>query len=409
MGSIKELQSVEIAKIKPYKNNAKIHGKNQLKKLQESISEFGFLTPCLIDQDFNLIAGHGRVEAAKALGMKEVPCVYIENLNETQRRAYILADNRLGELGEWDMDLVNAELEDLADLNFDINLTGFSVQDFDSSWFKEHNRNDAEKQEGNEEYNSFLDKFEIEKTTDDCYTPDNIYTAVADWVAEEYGLKKELFFRPFYPGGDYQNESYKGKIVVDNPPFSILSEIEQWFNDHDVKYFLFAPNTSNFPSKRKCCAICTGVGITYENGAQVLTSFVTNLENLAARTAPKLYQMINEANIENTKGREMPHYEYPDEVVTAAMLSYLSKYGIDFKLSYEDSSEKIGMLDCQKECGKGIFGGGFLISEKAAAEKAAAEKVITYTWELSERERQIVKSLSKPKGERDDAKEKRGT
>ena len=132
MGSIKELQSVEIAKIKPYKNNAKIHGKNQLKKLQESISEFGFLTPCLIDQDFNLIAGHGRVEAAKALGMKEVPCVYIENLNETQRKAYILADNRLGELGEWDMDLVSQELQTLSDSGFNLELTGFTFDDITS-------------------------------------------------------------------------------------------------------------------------------------------------------------------------------------------------------------------------------------------------------------------------------------
>lgn len=132
MGSIKELQSVEIVKIKPYKNNAKIHGKNQLKKLQESISEFGFLTPCLIDQDFNLIAGHGRVEAAKALGMKEVPCVYIENLNETQRRAYILADNRLGELGEWDMDLVSQELQTLSDSGFNLELTGFTFDDITS-------------------------------------------------------------------------------------------------------------------------------------------------------------------------------------------------------------------------------------------------------------------------------------
>lgn len=130
MGNIKELQSVEIARIKPYKNNAKIHGRNQLKKLQKSISEFGFLTPCLIDQDFNLIAGHGRVEAAKALGMKEVPCVYIENLNETQRRAYILADNRLGELGEWDMELVESELRELEELDFDIDLTGFDLGDF---------------------------------------------------------------------------------------------------------------------------------------------------------------------------------------------------------------------------------------------------------------------------------------
>ena len=127
MGSIKELQSVEIAKIKPYKNNAKIHGKNQLKKLQESISEFGFLTPCLIDQDFNLIAGHGRVEAAKALGMKEVPCVFVEELTEQQRKAYILADNKLSELAEWDLEILNQELTELSEAGMNITLVGFEL------------------------------------------------------------------------------------------------------------------------------------------------------------------------------------------------------------------------------------------------------------------------------------------
>lgn len=132
MGNIKELQIVKIEKLKPYKNNAKIHGKEQVKKLQESISEFGFLTPCLIDQDYNLIAGHGRVEAAKGLGIKEVPCIFIENLNETQRRAYILADNRLGELGEWDMDLVSQELQTLNASGFNLELTGFTFDDITS-------------------------------------------------------------------------------------------------------------------------------------------------------------------------------------------------------------------------------------------------------------------------------------
>ena len=127
MGNIKELQSVEIAKIKPYKNNAKIHGKNQLKKLQESISEFGFLTPCLIDQEYNLIAGHGRVEAAKALGMKEVPCVFVENLTEEQRKAYILADNKLSELAEWDLEILNKELAELSEAGMDISLVGFEL------------------------------------------------------------------------------------------------------------------------------------------------------------------------------------------------------------------------------------------------------------------------------------------
>lgn len=125
MGKIAKVQEVTLSKLKPYEKNAKIHGPGQIEKLKDSINEFGFLTPCLIDEDFNLIAGHGRVMAAKELGMKSVPCVFVEGLTEAQRRAYILADNRLGELGEWDMDLVTEELKELEDMDFNIELTGF--------------------------------------------------------------------------------------------------------------------------------------------------------------------------------------------------------------------------------------------------------------------------------------------
>ena len=133
MGKIEKIESVEVGLLVPYANNAKIHGKNQLEMLKKSIQEFGFLTPCLIDKDYNLIAGHGRVMAAKALGMKEVPCVYVEGLSEEQRKAYILADNRLGELGEWDMDLVFEELNSLNYMDFDVSLTGFDFDGMNSS------------------------------------------------------------------------------------------------------------------------------------------------------------------------------------------------------------------------------------------------------------------------------------
>ena len=113
--------------LKPYEQNAKIHGKEQIEKIKASIEEFGFLTPCLIDKDYNLIAGHGRVMAASEAGMETVPCVFIEGLSEAQRRAYILADNRLGELGEWNMDIVNDELVALNDMDFDVSLTGFDL------------------------------------------------------------------------------------------------------------------------------------------------------------------------------------------------------------------------------------------------------------------------------------------
>lgn len=132
MGSIEKIEEIDIEQLKPYAKNAKKHGKDQIEKLKASILEFGFLTPCLIDKDFNLIAGHGRLAAAKELKLKKVPCVFVEGLNDDQRRAYILADNRLGELGEWDMDLVSEELAELNEHGFELELTGFEFDDITS-------------------------------------------------------------------------------------------------------------------------------------------------------------------------------------------------------------------------------------------------------------------------------------
>ena len=128
MGEIKKIESVSIDKLIPYVNNAKIHNEQQLLKIASSIREFGFLSPVLIDKDFNIIAGHGRVMAAKKVNIKEVPCVFIEGLTDAQRKAYILADNKLGELAEWDMSLVASELDQLTEMNFDIDLTGFDLE-----------------------------------------------------------------------------------------------------------------------------------------------------------------------------------------------------------------------------------------------------------------------------------------
>lgn len=128
MGRVTGIQEVNIADLKPYERNAKQHGSEQVKKLCDSIREFGFISPCLIDSDLNVIAGHGRIMAAREMGMEKVPCLFVEGLTETQRKAYILADNRLTELGEWDMDIVNAELMDLDLADFDVSLTGFDFE-----------------------------------------------------------------------------------------------------------------------------------------------------------------------------------------------------------------------------------------------------------------------------------------
>lgn len=127
MAKIAEVQEVSRGLLKPYERNAKIHSEEQVKKIADSIKEFGFVNPVLIDRDYNIIAGHGRVMAAKKLEMDSVPCVFVEGLTETQRKAYILADNKLGEIAEWDIDILNAELEKLTAAGFNISLTGFDL------------------------------------------------------------------------------------------------------------------------------------------------------------------------------------------------------------------------------------------------------------------------------------------
>ena len=134
MGKAVELREVKIAELKPYERNAKQHSKEQVEKISRSIQELGFVSPCLIDKEMNVIAGHGRIMAAKAIGMEKVPCVFIEGLTEAQRRAYIIADNRLTELGDWDMEMLQQELAELADFDFDISITGFDTDlKFDDS------------------------------------------------------------------------------------------------------------------------------------------------------------------------------------------------------------------------------------------------------------------------------------
>ena len=126
-----QVENVAVGDLLPYINNAKTHPEEQVVKIAASIKEFGFNAPILADEGNQIIAGHGRLLAAKKLNMGTVPVVRLDHLSEAQKKAYILADNRLGEVGgtEWDMELVSLELESLNELDFDIDLTGFSIDD----------------------------------------------------------------------------------------------------------------------------------------------------------------------------------------------------------------------------------------------------------------------------------------
>ena len=120
-----EMQLVSIGKLVPYVNNARTHSKEQITKLRSSLREFGFVNPVIIDREFNVIAGHGRILAAKEENIEQVPCVFVDYLTEAQKKAYILADNRFALDAGWDEDMLRVEMEALQDMDFDISLTGF--------------------------------------------------------------------------------------------------------------------------------------------------------------------------------------------------------------------------------------------------------------------------------------------
>lgn len=124
-----DMQLVSITKLVPYVNNARTHSPEQINKLRSSLREFGFINPVIIDRDYGIIAGHGRVIAAKEEGITEVPCVFVDHLTEAQKKAYIIADNRMALDAGWDEEMLRVEIEALQGADFDIGLTGFDEKE----------------------------------------------------------------------------------------------------------------------------------------------------------------------------------------------------------------------------------------------------------------------------------------
>ncbi|MEA4822110.1 MAG: site-specific DNA-methyltransferase [Erysipelotrichales bacterium] len=133
---------VSIDKLIPYVNNARTHSPEQINKLRSSLREFGFVNPVIIDKEFNIIAGHGRIMAARAEGIKEVPCVLADYLTEAQKKAYILADNRMAMDAGWDEEMLKVELEALEGESFDLSLTGFDEKELSDLFKEEHDVED---------------------------------------------------------------------------------------------------------------------------------------------------------------------------------------------------------------------------------------------------------------------------
>ena len=403
-------------------SNPRQWGKGELANLVKSIRE----TPELLEArglivwpyagKYVILGGNMRFSALREMNAVDAPCMVMPQDTPMEKlREIVIKDN--GAFGSWDYDMLANEWDDLPLPEWGVpawdteNLESVSApKEVEEDEIERKKREFEERMaageisEEDEEYQEFLEKFKLKKTTDDCYTPAPVYDRVAQYVAETYGVNPSSFIRPFYPGGDYQNENYpKGCVVVDNPPFSIMAEILNFYNERGIRFFLFAPTLTLFSSSSSCTALPCTCAVIYENGASVNTSFLTNLEpkHIRLRSAPKLQAMVQEGIDEfaKTLKRSLPKYSYPPYIITSTFVGILSRLGIEFSVPVSES-ESISGLDAQKPSGKSIYGKGYIVSEavKAEREKAEREKAErekAERWELSDKEWAIIKRLSR--------------
>lgn len=202
--TIDHFEKVDIEKLVPYVRNSRTHSKEQVLQLRASIREFGFLNPCLIDKDFNVIAGHGRIMAAEEEGIKEVPCIFVEHLTEAQKRAYIIADNKLAMNAGWDEEMLSIELSDLQGADFDLDLLGFDASEIDKLL-----NGDAEAQEDDFDVDAELEKPTFSKTGD-LWLLGNHRLICGD------STKQETY--------DVLMDGKKANLTVTDPPYNVNYE-----------------------------------------------------------------------------------------------------------------------------------------------------------------------------------------
>lgn len=244
------------------------------------------------------------------------------------------------------------------------------------------------------DYEGFVDKFKIKKTTDDCNTPKEVIQIIINYVNDIYPLKNSKIIRPFYPGGDYKSINYPSNaIVIDNPPFSIITKICRYYIKKNIRFFLFAPHLTAFTADIDATHIIASADITYENGAKIKTSFISNLfKNEKIIGDAELNKKFKE--LEKRHKANLPKYKYPNHIITVSKIGKIVEKGISITLNKKEVKH-YRRMDAQKKHGKTLYGGGFIVSDKAAAAAAAAAKVKDnkIIWELSARERGIIKSL----------------
>ena len=245
-----------------------------------------------------------------------------------------------------------------------------------------------------EDYEGFVKKFEAKKTTDDCYTPPTIYEIVKNWTVKRFGLNGAKIIRPFKPGGDFINEDYSGDcVVIDNPPFSIMKKICDYYNARGIRFFLFCPALTSI--YKGCSFVAVAVQIIYENGAKVNTCFVTNLAgDLIAMTAPDLSKSLNVENNRLAKqGKKVvSKLVFPPRVLRAFDLQRLAARGVHYEVRASEGAVR------SKVCGYNSFGNSVLLSDEATEKRIKAEieeKSVEITLQLSQTDWNIINSLNK--------------
>ncbi len=286
-------------------------------------------------KEFIAFAGNLRHEGCKKAKKASAPCVVYypeteEDYETIKRRA--MKDN--GTFGHWDWDTLGNEWDDMPLGDWGVPAWPQDDQKTDAQRQMENGGLSTEGGEGDEEYDEFVDKFKQKLTTDDCYTPPPVYDAVLKFVGTITDLKGRKIIRPFFPGGNYEDlKQYpKGCIVVDNPPFSILSSIIRFYCEHSIDFFIFAPSLTLF-SAHECDVtyIVANAQVVYENGAVVSTGFITNLiQDLRLWVNPGLREDVIAS--QETEDKTKKGFVYPDNIVTSAILGKLAAHATEFKL-----------------------------------------------------------------------------
>lgn len=234
--------------------------------------------------------------------------------------------------------------------------------------------------EMHDDYEAFVEKFKPKLTTDDCITPPEIYDTVVGWVNDRImplgGLR---IVRPFWPGEDFTARDYApDEVVVDNPPFSILKKIVEWYTARGVRFFLFGPGLTLFGRPFPGVTyIVSGCHITYENGASLPTGFVTNMQGeYRIMVSSDLYRRLRDCQEKLKKATSKPPVKrvYPDEVVTSALLNKIPHWGVGLNVPFGECRWVSG-LDNMKGNRVRLYGNGYLLSERMAAERMAAERM----------------------------------